>query len=118
MAICTIGVRRAWQSTWVRRLLFLAWLPALWFGLGFFLWEQAALYPEWGESLTPFLQAVPSTPEFDQIREAVRSGDFESGRHAHWAWLLQTFFRYPQAVLMVIVVGLIFPPLISQDTRS
>ena len=116
--ISVVGVRRAWQSMWVRRMLFLAWLPAVWFGVGFFLWEQAALHPEWRQTLTPFLSGMPHTPEFDGIRESVRTGNLEGSRHTVWAWLLQTFFRYPQGVLMVMVVGMISPPLISQDIRS
>lgn len=99
-------------------MLFFAWLPAVWFGVGFFLWEQAALYPEWRQALRPFLQAMPPTPEFNQIRDSVQSGDLESSRHTVWAWLLQTLFRNPQGVLMVMVVGLIAPPMISQDVRS
>lgn len=116
--ISSVGIRRAWQSRWLRRMLFFAWLPAVWFGVGFFLWEQAALYPEWRQTLTPFLQGMPPTVEFNQIRESVRTGDLESSRHTVWAWLLQTLFRNPQGVLMVMVVGLIAPPLISQDIRS
>lgn len=116
--ISSVGIRRAWQSRWLRRMLFFAWLPAVWFGVGFFLWEQAALYPEWRQTLRPFLQGMPSTAEFNQIRESVRTGDLESSRHTVWAWLLQTLFRYPQGVLMVMVVGLIAPPMISQDVRS
>lgn len=116
--IASVGIRRAWQSRWLRRMLFFAWLPALWFGVGFFLWEQAVLYPDWRQTLRPFLQGMPPTPEFNQIREAVRTGDLESSRHTVWAWLLQTFFRNPQGVVMVMVVGLIAPPLISQDVRS
>ena len=116
--IADVGVRRAWQSRWLRRMLFLAWLPAVWFGVGFFLWEQAALYPEWRQMLRPFLRGMPATPEFDEIRMALQNGDLEGSRHTIWAWLLQTFFRYPQGVLMVMVVGVIAPPLISQDIRS
>ncbi len=116
--IAVVGIRRAWQSRWLRRMLFFAWLPAAWFGIGFFLWEQATFSPEWRQTLRPILQGMPPTPEFNEIREAVRSGNMESGRHTVWAWLLQSFFRNPQAVLMVMVVGLIAPPLISQDIRS
>lgn len=118
MVISGVGIRRAWQSRWLRRMLFLAWLPAVWFGVGFFLWEQATLSPEWRQTLRPVLRGMPPTPEFNEIREAVRSGNMESGRHTVWAWLLQSFFRYPQGVLMVMVIGLIAPPLISQDIRS
>lgn len=116
--ISSVGIRRAWQSRWLRRMMFLAWLPAVWFGVGFFLWEQAALYPEWRQAVTPFLQGMPPTAEFNQIRESIRTGDLESSRHTVWAWLLQTFFRNPQGVLMVMVVGLIAPSMISQDVRS
>jgi ABC-type transport system involved in multi-copper enzyme maturation permease subunit len=116
--ISAVGVRRAWQSMWVKRMLLFAWLPAIWFGIGFFVWEQAALYPDWRQALTPFLSGLPPTPEFAGIRESIRSGNLESSRHTVWAWLLQTFFRYPQGVLMVLIVGLISPPLISQDIRS
>jgi hypothetical protein len=116
--ISAIGFRRAWTSMWVRRILLLAWLPAVWFGIGFFLWEQAALYPEWRQSLQPMLNNMPPSPEFQNIRDAVRSGNLEDGRHTVWAWLLHAFFRYPQGVLMVLIVGVIAPPLISQDIRS
>lgn len=120
--ISGVGIRRAWQSLWVKRMLFLAWLPAIWFGIGFFIWEQAALYPEWRQSLTPILNGIPPNPEFagirESIHESIRNGNLETSRHTVWAWLLQTFFRYPQGVLMVLIVGLISPPLISQDIRS
>lgn len=117
-AITEVGVRRAWQSRWLRRAMVFAWLPAVWFGVGFFVWEQSALHPEWRQVLQPFVTGMPATPEFDGIRAAVQSGNLESSRHTVWAWLLQSFFRYPQGVLMVMVVGLISPPLISQDIRS
>jgi ABC-2 type transport system permease protein len=116
--ISAIGVQRAWQNRWVKRMLLFAWIPALWFGVGFFIWEQAALYPDWRQALTPFLQGMPYTTEFNGIRESIQSGNLANSRHAVWAWLLQTFFRYPQGVLMVMVVGMISPPLISQDIRS
>ncbi len=116
--ISGVGIRRAWQSRWLRRMLFFAWLPAAVWGVGFFVWEQAALYPEWRQTVQQFLRGMPPTPEFNEIRESIRTGDMASSRHTVWAWLLQTFFRNPQGVLMVIVVGLIAPPLISQDVRS
>ena len=49
------GIQRAWQSKWLRRMLLFAWLPAVWFGVGFFLWEQSLINPEWREGLMPFL---------------------------------------------------------------
>lgn len=117
--IADVGIRRAWQSQWLKRMLFFAWLPAFWFGAGFFLWEQAAQYQEWLEMLSPIIaRNLPPDPVFDEIRESVLSGDLAAGRHTFWACLLLGFFRYPQAVLMVLLIGLIAPPLISQDLRS
>ena len=113
--ITAVGVRRAWQSRWLRRMLMFAWMPAIGFGVGFFLWEQAALHADWRFFL---MRAMPPTPELQWIRDAVESENLDESRHAVWAWLLQSFFRYPQAVLMVMVVGVISPPLISQDIRS
>ncbi len=118
VVIATVGVRRAWTSSWLKRMLFLAWLPAVWFGAGFFIWEQAALDGEWQLAAGQMMRGLPPTPVFDKIRESVQTGDFESSRHMVWAWLLQSFFRYPQGVLMVLVVGMVAPPLISQDIRS
>jgi len=113
--ITDVGVRRAWQSRWLRRMLVFAWVPAIWFGVGFFVWEQAALRPDWQQPLTMFL---PRTGEFAGMRSAMELDHDQGGRHAVWAWLLQSFFRYPQGVLMVMVIGVIAPPLISQDIRS
>lgn len=39
-------------------------------------------------------------------------------RHDFWAQLILLFFRYPQAYLMVLIVGLVAPRLIAQDFRS
>ena len=114
--ITAVGVRRAWQSRWLRRMLVCAWLPAIVFGAGFFAWEQAVLHADWRQWFRIFLQGMPQTAGWDGMQLA--AGDLEGSRHAVWAWLLQYFFRYPQAVLMVMVVGVISPPLISQDIRS
>ena len=116
--ISSVGIRRAWQSRWLRRMLFFAWLPAVVFGIGFFVWEQAALYPEWQRPAMNFLGGLLPISVAQEIGESIRSGDLQSSRHTVWASLLQTLFRYPQGVLMVMVIGLIAPPMISQDFRS
>lgn len=117
LVIATAGVRRAWQSRWLRRMLFFAWLPALWFGLGFFLWEQSLLRPELAEAMVPFIQEAPEGLQ-ELAGSSLRAEDPAAARHQMWAWLLLSFFRYPQGFVMVMVVGLIAPPLISQDIRS
>lgn len=115
--IARAGIRRAWQSRWLRRLLFLAWMPALWFGAGFFLYEKAIEFPEMTQSLMPFLESR-ANPQMDEVFQMISEGDLKGARHGVWAWLLLTFFRYPQGIVMALVIGLIAPPLISQDIRS
>jgi len=116
LVIARIGIRRAWQSRWLRRLLLLAWLPAVWFGAGFFFWEQWLLHPEVRDKVQFVLLKIPYTNQLISILRGPE--DPTQMRHAIWAWLLQSFFRYPQGVIMVLAVGLIAPQLISQDVRS
>ena len=118
ITIAGVGVRCAWQSRWLRRLLFISWLPALWFAAGFFIWEQAQQYADWRDAFIDFARQFP---QGHVIRELVRLDNFTDvphARHTVWAWLLYSFFRYPQALVMVLMVGIIAPPLVSQDLRS
>lgn len=112
------GVRRAWRSSWLRRMLFFAWLPAMWFAIGFFIWEQSLIYPEWRDGIMPFLATAPPSSTLAEIGRNQILQDPTAARHDIWAWLLQSFFRYPQGALLVLVVGIIAPSLISQDIRS
>ncbi len=118
IVIANTGARRAWQSKWLRRMLFFAWLPALWFGVGFFIWEQSMLNPEWREGMDPFFEQMPNEGPLASIRSSATIEDPVASRHAVWSWLLQSFFRYSQGLIMVLVVGIIAPALISQDVRS
>ena len=117
--IAQTGVRLTWKSTWVRRMLFFAWLPTLAWGIGFFLYEQVLQQPaDFQRAFVEFLQVVDfGSGDFDDLIVAVRE-DPRAARHQVWATLLMIFFRSPQAILMVMLVGLIAPPLISQDIRS
>jgi hypothetical protein len=103
--ITETGIRLAWRNRWLRRILWFAWAPALFIGSGFFAYEQWMINPaaqQVGERIArQLLEAAPS-----------------SDRHEVWAWLLMSFFRYPQAMLMLLIVGLIAPPLIAQDVRT
>jgi ABC-2 type transport system permease protein len=116
--ITNVGIRRAWQNKWLKRLLLASWLPVIWFASGFFIWEQAAVQTDWRQMVVSLQHGLPPDPVLDRIKEAVLSGKLETVRHTVWAWLLKTFIRYPQLIVMVLVVGLIAPPLISQDIRS
>ncbi len=118
VVITKAGIRRAWQSSWLRRLMFFAWMPALWFAVGFFIYEKAIDFPDMAQGLRPFLETRTNNPKLDELFALIAVGDMEGARHGVWAWLLLTFFRYPQVIVMALVVGLIAPPLISQDLRS
>lgn len=114
--IAGVGVRRAWQSKWLKRLLFFAWMPTVYFGVGFFMFEQALLQPDLRQQLQLFLRGM--TVEHLDSLVIHLDGDTEAARILFWSWMLLAFFRYTQLTLIVLVVGLVAPPLISQDIRS
>ncbi len=115
VVITTTGIRRAWSSRWLRRGLTVAWMPALYFAAMFFIFEQALVNPAWRQTLEPMVQGMPGAIG---INAQLNMGDDSQLRHSFWSMLLHTFFRGPQAYLMVMMVGIIAPPLISQDVRS
>lgn len=116
--ITTTGARLAWQSRWLRRILFFAWLPAIFIAIGFFVYEQYLLHAVQAEALTVFMPDL--VPELSRSPDqlAALAERLHTDRHWVWAQLLWTFFRYPQGLVLVLVVGLVAPPLISQDVRT
>ena len=127
--VSEIGVRRAWQSTWLRRMIFFAWAPALGLGGMIFLFERAA--ENGGEAARAFteLSRLVVTGVNDAARNRMvgemlttRVGDgvesLAEQRHIFWTSLMMVLFRRSQVFLLIPMVGLIAPPLISQDIRS
>lgn len=117
LVVAATGIGRAWHSRWLRRMIFLAWLPAFVFAFGFFFWEKSLLTPEFSEPIEGFVESAPQDFK-NVVLDGMQAQDPASARHGMWAWLLYSFFRKPQGFVMVVVVGLIAPPLISQDIRS
>lgn len=122
LTISSTGIRRASKSTWLKRLLFVALLPLLFFAIPFFLFEQSIRDPEVWRAFSGFTRGLPQAK---QLREAIGTlpssptpEQFAAIRHDVWSYLLLTLMRYPQALLMVVVVGIVAPPLISQDLRT
>lgn len=113
--IAQTGIALAWKNRWLRRLLLLAWVPALYLGVVLFLFEQALARPDY---LRIALEFASLFPGIDVVREALQTGDPALARHTAWTWLLLMFFRYPQGLLMALVVGLIAPPLVAKDVHS
>jgi ABC-2 type transport system permease protein len=58
-----------------------------------------------------------SMPNSGPVIQSIMT-DPAGSRREVWAYLLLTLFRYPQGLLMVLVVALVAPPLISRDMQS
>lgn len=114
VVITTTGVRRAWSSRWLRRMMMFAWTPALGLGIAFFVFENFVGDAPSSEIGARALAASPLGP----MMQGVNTGDMSELRHDAWARLLLVYLQYPQGSLMVMMLGIIAPPLISQDVRS
>ena len=109
------GISLVWQRKLLRFLLIFAWLPIFFPALGIFAFEFASTDADWSRLVIGLL----SSPMIDQRDLALEMmQDPEGARHQVWSALILSFFRYPQAVAMVMLVGLIAPMMISYDLRS
>ncbi|MEZ6063012.1 MAG: hypothetical protein R3C19_21925 [Planctomycetaceae bacterium] len=126
MVVTGIGIRRAWQSMWLRRMVFVAWIPALMYGGLIFFYEQSME----GDSFIPrhvFLDllrfTLPSATGQDVASTFGMTGlsklvsQMTAERHLFWSSVMLQLQR-SQGVALVIMVGLVAPALISQDMRS
>ena len=88
--------------------------PVAMVGTSIFFFEQASEQPGTRMAFARTLAQYRGTTEL--AKEVVTNPD--SVRHDVWSYLIFAFFSYPQAVGMVMIVGLIAPRLIAQDVRS
>ncbi len=161
--ISDAGIRINLKNSWVRRTLFLAWMPVIGAGMAIFFGEklleyagnnqamfarirqasssdgpqerseildqdgggslqrselESALGGPGGEILRRFDRLSRTFQNFEPVREALISGDENAARKAMWSWVLLNFFRSFQGVSVVLMLGLIVPPLVAQDVRS
>jgi len=121
--IASAGVRVVGRNAWVRRVLLAAWLPAVGLAVAFFAYER--LLEDRRVALTgaevrgSVLAELPDgLQDGDAVIEALTKEDLRQGRHLMWSWLLSTFLRAPQALMAMLVIGMIAPPLISRDVRT
>lgn len=123
------GIRLVWKSHWLRRMLIFAWLPTAVTGVGFFVYEQSLEHQQWKRAAVQVINwhlasrpsSSPSSLVSDEGIASLRNRFArhpEDVRHEVWSLLLMVFFRYPQGLLMVLIVGIIAPSLISLDMRS
>lgn len=116
--IAETGARRIWQSAWVRRIVFFAWLPSLLFAIGFLIFEWAA-----NGNGTLQMVAVGMTRMFDDTRIDANSvtnmtETLQENRHWFWGRMLHSYLRYPQGFMLVLLMGLIAPRMISEDVST
>ena len=113
------GINVARKNSWIRRTLVGAWLPAVYLGFGFFLFESALIGQDPDarrEFLNMFRFAVAAqNPNSAFSNVNLLQADL---RHEVWANLLSMFLAYPQSLCALLLIGLIAPPLISRDMRS
>ncbi|MCX7387899.1 MAG: hypothetical protein DWI22_11890 [Planctomycetota bacterium] len=125
--VADIGIRRAWQSAWLRRMMFFAWVPGVVMGFMIFTYEQSA--KQGGEvqdimSAGAMAMVTYESPELIYRRikqERILTGSRASigeERHIFWSSLLLILFRRSQPFLLIPIVAVIAPPMISQDFRS
>lgn len=118
--ISTSGIKRTWPSKWLRRMIFVSFMATLVFVVPLYLFEQAVREHD---QRGTWIGMITSLPQTASIADSLRL-DFSSPekigdtRHTVWSFLLLTLFRYPQAFILVLVVGIAAPPLISNDVRT
>jgi hypothetical protein len=141
--IALTGIKLAWTSRWLRRMVFFAWSPALVFAMSFFAFEQAIDEGRLanmrdaaraGRNLdgvgmlgTVLADTLGRTPGHAAGTRAVRREggppedpkvDVAETRRVVWSRLLLAFMRVPQALLLAGVIGLVAPSLVSRDLRA
>ena len=108
------GISLVWRRKALRWMLIFSWLPITLFGLGVFFYEYAGT----NEEIRPAIaQAVTMWLGRPDLGIELLT-DYSSARHDVWASIILAFFRVPQLLAMVLLVGLIAPMLISYDLRS
>lgn len=108
------GIRNAWKNKWLGRSMVLLLLPVALVGIFIFFFEQAS---EQGSGGTSLVDVIGSFRGASELAGEVKDNPGVV-RHEVWSYLIYAFFSYPQAVGMVLIVGLIAPRLIAQDVRS
>jgi len=120
LALASTGIHLVWKGTWLKRVLMFMAIPALIAGTFVAIFEQT-LDREGARALFTMLAKSPQSRNIAQragvdLNAAVKSP--ESYRHFTWSYILFNLSRYPQALGMIVVLGLVAPRLISYDLRS
>lgn len=136
--ITRAGLVQSWKIGWVQRALLTAWGPALAFAGMFFIYEQVPFMRPMVENFTAWVSGdeVESNEE-DALSPAMgmaiggfglspqdllpedEKAEVEQQNHRRtWDWLFASMLSYSQFGFLVVVIGLVAPPLISSDIRT
>lgn len=133
--ITQTGVRLAWANRWLRRLVPVGWVPALYLGIAFFLLEQALAFRAEMEQafagpgrpaqafsprgeMRMLFGFLGQFPDAQSVLGKVAAGDPAEARPEAWRWLMCTYLRIYQGMVMILVIGLVAPPLVAKDVHS
>ncbi len=121
-SVADTGAKLALKSRWFRRFLIAAWLPVVYMGGGLYVYEMSAQEPGLRQVAMEFVRNISAEDQTGSWLSRFGKGNIEQRlrdeRHMVWKLVLYTFFRYPQAFVMVVLVGMLAPPLIARDMRS
>ncbi len=121
--IASSGIRVAGRNTWLRRVLLAAWLPTFGLAAVIFGYERLLENHDLALSTSEIRETMlgelgSELQDGDVVIDALTKKDLQDGRHLMWSWLLCSYLRLPQAVMAMLVIGMIAPPLISRDVRT
>lgn len=120
LIVATTGIHLVWKGAWLKRVLLFMAAPALIAAIVVGAFEQALERAGAQDAVRQMLMAPPiramATRAGLDVDQA--TSDPESARHFAWSFVLFNLFRYPQAIGMILVIGLVAPRLISYDLRS
>lgn len=121
--LAATGIRVVGRNTWLRRVLLAAWLPTFALAAIIFGYERMLENREFALSTSEIRETMlgelgGELQDGDVVIEALTKKELQDGRHLMWSWLLCTYLRLPQAVMAMLVIGMIAPPLISKDVRT
>lgn len=115
--IAKTGIMLTGRSRWLRRFVLLAWMPLLYYGLGFFVVGQLTdvgnpdlARKKWQYMMMTGILGPELTAEF--VRDPAQF------RLAIWSLMLHLFLRYTQVFCVMIVVAIVGPRLVSEDLRT
>lgn len=124
--VAGIGIQRAWQNMWLRRIAFVVWAAPLMYGILIFLGEQMLTNPSpemyrAAPELVRFALPDEAMPEvnrtFAELDSMSSEQQITTVRPVLWKAVLLALQR-SQMIGLILVIGLVAPPLISTDVRS